>query len=174
MYYRLAFISIFISFSNVVYSASCETRFVTSNTYYQGNLSNVSETITEDNSNCFADDEENQSSTMNYSKFTEMMAKHRSASILFSFDSYLLSEQSKNRLVAKIQDVSSKIIVIGFTDYIGSSNYNDSLGMKRAESIREYLVSIGITRDKIEVYTAGEKYSISDDLSLNRRGVILW
>jgi OOP family OmpA-OmpF porin len=42
------------------------------------------------------------------------------------------------------------ITVIGHTDRIGSHDYNQALSTRRAESVKAYLVGIGIPADKIE------------------------
>ncbi len=44
-----------------------------------------------------------------------------------------------------------KLIVLGYTDYVGGSGYNDSLSRVRAKSVRDYLVQAGFTKDDISL-----------------------
>ena len=66
---------------------------------------------------------------------------------------------------ASLQEVKEKIrsfpaaqvTVIGHTDRVGNDTDNDSLSFKRAASIRDMLIQIGIARDAIEVVGRGER-----------------
>jgi outer membrane protein OmpA-like peptidoglycan-associated protein len=74
--------------------------------------------------------------------------------ILFKFDSYELNPQYYpvlDRLVDLFnQNVSNSFRIEGHTDNIGSFEYNQDLSNKRANSLRDYLVSKGV-RNKIIV-----------------------
>ncbi|WP_025740490.1 OmpA family protein [Aquimarina pacifica] len=50
----------------------------------------------------------------------------------------------------------TNIIVEGHTDSTGDDTYNMTLSQKRANSVADYLVSQGITRDRLTVYAHGE------------------
>jgi outer membrane protein OmpA-like peptidoglycan-associated protein len=67
-----------------------------------------------------------------------------SATVLFKFDQYKLTEDAKEQLDKLAADAGSNkrffIAVEGFTDSIGSSDYNEALSQKRADSVVEYLV----------------------------------
>ncbi|MBL8520283.1 MAG: OmpA family protein [Betaproteobacteria bacterium] len=45
--------------------------------------------------------------------------------------------------------------VIGHTDAVGGESFNDKLSQARAEKIRDQLVTLGITRDRIQVSSRG-------------------
>lgn len=45
----------------------------------------------------------------------------------------------------------SSVMVIGYADYLGSEGYNKGLSMRRAQSIKEYLVKFGIESNNIVV-----------------------
>ncbi len=62
-----------------------------------------------------------------------------------------------------------KIKIVGYTDSIGSKEYNDRLARKRAEAIRKYLIDHGISPDRIEIIGKGkEDYLFDNSTSLNR------
>ncbi|MGA7965050.1 MAG: OmpA family protein [Gammaproteobacteria bacterium] len=77
-----------------------------------------------------------------------------SAQALFGFDKSSLRDAGKQELdafAAKLKGVKfSTIEVIGYTDRIGSPEYNMKLSQRRAEVVKDYLVeSAGIPADKI-------------------------
>jgi outer membrane protein OmpA-like peptidoglycan-associated protein len=55
------------------------------------------------------------------------------------------------------------IILTGHTDNIGSEKNNILLGKKRADILRDYLVAKGVSPDKIEVHSEGEKMPAADN-----------
>ena len=73
--------------------------------------------------------------------------------ILFEFNESTLLESSFAELnkVCKILTEYSNLNVeiVGHTDSIGNAQYNEILSMKRAISVREYLVSKGISAERI-------------------------
>ena len=85
-----------------------------------------------------------------------------SASALFDYDSSDLKEEGKVAMSdlkksIKARDTSVvSIDVIGHTDNTGSEEYNMDLSIRRAEAVREYMVSHGVDASKINVYGEGE------------------
>jgi len=62
-----------------------------------------------------------------------------------------------------------KVKIVGYTDSIGSKEYNDRLARKRAEAIKRYLIDHGISPDRIEIIGKGkEEYLFDNDTPLNR------
>jgi len=55
-----------------------------------------------------------------------------------------------------IQNSQANIKITGHTDAIGTTNYNQSLGYRRAQSLQHYFVSKGIKIDKITILSKGE------------------
>jgi peptidoglycan-associated lipoprotein len=49
------------------------------------------------------------------------------------------------------------IRLIGHTDPRGSAQYNDKLGMERAERVKRYLVTNGVGGDRIQTSSVGEE-----------------
>ena len=68
-----------------------------------------------------------------------------SADALFDFDRAVLKpkgKQSLDNLMAKLDNIKYDVIVaVGYTDRIGSEDYNKKLSVKRAEAVKSYLVS---------------------------------
>jgi OOP family OmpA-OmpF porin len=103
------------------------------------------------------------------------------ADALFDFDKSTLKPegvQKLNGLVQKLKDVTVEvIIVVGFTDSVGTLDYNKKLSLRRAEAVKAHLVKNGIETSR--VYTEGKAYAepVGDNKTavgraLNRRSVI--
>ena len=63
------------------------------------------------------------------------------------------------------EDPLSKIVVEGHTDSQGGVPFNQELSQKRAQSVRDYLVSRGIASDRIVSQGFGPSRSIADNTS---------
>jgi OmpA-OmpF porin, OOP family len=103
------------------------------------------------------------------------------ADALFDFDKSTLKPEGIQKLgglVQKLKDVTVEvIIVVGFTDSIGTLDYNKKLSLRRAEAVKAYLTKNGIEASR--VYTEGKAYAepVGDNKTavgraLNRRSVI--
>ena len=72
----------------------------------------------------------------------------------FAFDSASLSEQAKadlKPLIERLKENSNeKVLVQGYTDITGPAEYNLYLSERRAEAVKDYLVSEGICAKRIE------------------------
>jgi len=51
----------------------------------------------------------------------------------------------------------AEVVVIGHTDRLGTQDFNDALGRKRAEVVAARLVSSGVSPGRIEVVSRGER-----------------
>ncbi len=100
------------------------------------------------------------------------------APVYFAFDSYSVAsgENSKVRMVASnLQSNRGQAVILqGHTDERGSREYNIALGERRALAVREVLISMGISPDRIQTLSYGEELPAvagSDEsaYSLNRR-----
>ena len=80
------------------------------------------------------------------------------ADAFFDFDKSTLKPEGKAKLddlVSKLGGVNLEVIIaVGHTDGIGSDAYNQKLSVRRAESVKAYLVSKGIEANRI--YTEGK------------------
>ncbi len=72
---------------------------------------------------------------------------------------------------AKLDDLVSKmgginlevIIAVGHTDSDGSDAYNQKLSVQRSESVKAYLVSKGIEKNRVYTEGKGEKQPVADN-----------
>jgi OOP family OmpA-OmpF porin len=84
------------------------------------------------------------------------------AKALFDFDKAVLKPEGKaaidTEVLSKLANVSKLelILVTGHTDPIGTQQYNQKLSERRADAVRNYLVSKGVAKDKIETLGMGK------------------
>jgi peptidoglycan-associated lipoprotein len=81
--------------------------------------------------------------------------------IFFAFDSSAISADSAEILdtqvnwLKKHEDV--KVVVQGYCDERGTREYNLALGERRANAVKQYLVSKGIAADRISTISYGKE-----------------
>lgn len=80
------------------------------------------------------------------------------ADTFFDFDKYVIKPEGKAKLddlVAKTKGINLEVIIaVGHTDNIGTVAYNQALSERRANAVKEYLVSKGVEKNR--VYTEGK------------------
>jgi outer membrane protein OmpA-like peptidoglycan-associated protein len=78
----------------------------------------------------------------------------------FGFDRADLKPEFKptlNKVAGVLRDDPNvRISIIGFTDSIGSEEYNQRLSMRRAQATADYLISQGVSQSQILVRGLGE------------------
>jgi OOP family OmpA-OmpF porin len=90
-------------------------------------------------------------------------------SVLFDFDKSELKPEGKEQLKAYREKVraemgsASTVAVTGYTDSVGTDAYNQKLSVRRAESVRAYLISLGVDPAKLKVAGLGESNPIADN-----------
>lgn len=84
--------------------------------------------------------------------------------VAFRFDSAQLTDLGKGRVylaAQKLKEKSDLIVVIqGHADYIGSEQYNQSLGLRRAETVIKELTKMGVDPGRMSVASLGESKPI--------------
>lgn len=89
----------------------------------------------------------------------------------FEFGSDKLTAQSRALvpgILKMLQDFPApEVLVIGHTDAIGDTAYNDKLSLERAQRIRDLLINAGIPKEVIQVIGRGER----EPLVAGRAGV---
>jgi OmpA-OmpF porin, OOP family len=89
------------------------------------------------------------------------------ADVLFDFDKSNIKPagaKALDDLVGKLKAVNLEVIIaIGHTDSIGSVAYNQRLSVRRAESVKKYLVSKGIQPNRIYTEGKGKSQPIADN-----------
>ncbi len=112
----------------------------------------------------------------------EKQKKVRLNNIFFDFDKYTLKAESfpeLDRVVKLLKENQDFFIHIdGHTDSIGTDTYNLQLSQKRAEAVRNYLISKGIRAERISIFGYGASLPVASNATeegraLNRR-VEIW
>jgi OOP family OmpA-OmpF porin len=89
------------------------------------------------------------------------------ADTFFDFDKSVLKPAGKAKLddlVGKVKGINLEVIIaVGHTDSVGSDAYNQKLSVRRAESVKAYLVSKGIEKNRIYTEGKGEKQPVADN-----------
>lgn len=70
------------------------------------------------------------------------------------------------------QNPAAIIIVEGYTDVIGTDQYNMDLGDKRARSLKAYFVQNGVDSNRVVIVSYGKRQQIYSKTSLNRRVIL--
>ena len=86
--------------------------------------------------------------------------------IFFGFDQYNIGAEERT----KLQDIASylgdnpnaRILVEGYCDWKGTPAYNKSLGDRRATSVKDYLVDLGVNNNRIEILSIGDEMATPD------------
>jgi OOP family OmpA-OmpF porin len=95
------------------------------------------------------------------------------ADAFFDFDKSTLKPAGKAKLddlVGKVKGINLEVIIaVGHTDNVGSDVYNQKLAVKRAESVKAYLVSKGIEKNRIYTEGKGEKQPVADNKTTEGR-----
>ena len=95
------------------------------------------------------------------------------ADAFFDFDKAVLKPEGKAKLddlVGKIQGINLEVIIaVGHTDAVGNDAYNQSLSVRRAESVKAYLVTKGIEKNRVYTEGKGEKQPVADNKTAEGR-----
>ena len=89
------------------------------------------------------------------------------ADAFFDFNKSVLKPEAKAKLddlVGKLKGISLEVIIaVGHTDAIGGDPYNQKLSVRRAESVKAYLVTKGIEPNRIYTEGKGKKQPVADN-----------
>jgi OOP family OmpA-OmpF porin len=87
------------------------------------------------------------------------------AEALFDFDKYVLKPEGKKSIddaIAKMTKVDVEMVIAtGHTDSIGTDKYNQRLSERRANTVKEYMVSKGLPAAKITTLGKGESQPVA-------------
>lgn len=110
-------------------------------------------------------------------KVTHRVQKSPDAlTIFFDYNAseLLPAERTKLReFFVQLKITNYRLEVYAYTDTVGTDEYNLNLSAKRAESVKQYLTSLGISPDLIDVSAMGEKHRPNSSPELERRVEIL-
>lgn len=94
--------------------------------------------------------------------------------IRFDFDKSSLTPQAKTNLnkLMKVfkENPNTNINIFGYTDNVGSENYNLTLSKNRANTVRNYLVSNGLAAGRLETQGLGMADPIASNETSEGRG----
>lgn len=72
-----------------------------------------------------------------------------------------LTEESTRQLDRILSEVKRRpvpdVLVVGHTDAVGSDQFNDALGLRRAETVRTALIAIGIPATDVQAISRGKR-----------------
>jgi OOP family OmpA-OmpF porin len=96
-----------------------------------------------------------------------------SAESLFAFDSAKLSmPQPKLDDIANVLQQNptiNDITITGYTDRLGSPKYNQKLSERRANAVREYLMSKGVDGSRLKAVGRGEENPVATECKQKKR-----
>jgi OOP family OmpA-OmpF porin len=95
------------------------------------------------------------------------------ADVLFDFDKSVIKPDGKNKLddlSQKVRAINLEVVIaIGHADSIGTDAYNQKLSVRRAESVKAYLVSKGVEPNRIYTEGKGEKQPVASNKTKDGR-----
>ena len=100
--------------------------------------------------------------------------------VFFGFDKYDLSGEARRTLELQSAWLKKypqyKVVVEGHADERGTREYNLALGERRANSVKDYLVALGIDPSRVETISYGKERPVAlghdeESWSKNRRSV---
>jgi outer membrane protein OmpA-like peptidoglycan-associated protein len=70
-------------------------------------------------------------------------------------------EESKRQFDKILSEVARRpvpdVLVVGHTDAVGSDQFNDALGLRRAETVRAALIAVGIPAADVQAISRGKR-----------------
>ena len=107
------------------------------------------------------------------------VAKKYFTDVFFAFDSIEIDDQSRAALQKNVEFMkrreAMRVMIEGHADSRGTNEYNLALGERRADAVRDYMVSLGIPSARITIVSKGEEQPFCTDETeecwqQNRRG----
>ncbi len=99
--------------------------------------------------------------------------------VYFAYDSADLSDEGRASLQKNatwlMRWTSTRVTIEGHADSRGTNEYNLALGERRAASVRDYVVSLGVPAARVSIVSKGEEQPTCTEENescwrLNRRG----
>jgi len=80
--------------------------------------------------------------------------------IFFDFDKYFIREEAKPVLEKNVNWLmkfkTAQILIEGHCDERGTEQYNLALGEKRAQATKDYMVSLGVSGNRVKIVSYGK------------------
>jgi len=112
----------------------------------------------------------------------ELRKRGFSADVYFQYDESSLSDEAREKLARNADLLKGQpqfqLTVEGHCDERGTNEYNLALGERRANAVRDYLVSRGVSVDRMQTVSFGEERPKFDNAReetrrLNRRAALV-
>jgi peptidoglycan-associated lipoprotein len=91
----------------------------------------------------------------------ELRRRGFSADVYFDYDESNLSDDARGKLARNADLLKSQaqlmVTIEGHADERGTNEYNLALGERRANAVRDYLGSLGVTGDRLRTISYGEE-----------------
>ena len=95
------------------------------------------------------------------------------ADAFFDFNKATLKPEGKAKLddlVSKMGGIALEVIIaVGHTDAVGGDAYNQKLSVARSESVKAYLVSKGVEKNRVYTEGKGKKQPVADNKTAEGR-----
>ncbi len=108
----------------------------------------------------------------NYNYLTEAIKGREISQILFANASHALTEEAKNtiRNIANLMKQHDRldVLIAGYTSSQGSLLYNQELSLQRTESVKRFLMELGVHATHIFSEYHGIDYNAADDSNARR------
>jgi peptidoglycan-associated lipoprotein len=99
--------------------------------------------------------------TANQTQNISLLDRHDFKRTYFDVDSHIIRKSDHEKLNKQITnlnaDPSLMVVIEGHADERGTRDYNIALGLKRAQSVRDYLVSNGVDYNRIKLISYGKE-----------------
>jgi OOP family OmpA-OmpF porin len=88
------------------------------------------------------------------------------STVNFDFDRYVIRPDARSKLddlVGKLRNVTLEVVIaVGHADRLGSDAYNMKLSVRRADSVKAYLVSKGVGASRVYTEGKGESQPVKE------------
>lgn len=127
-----------------------------------------------------AAEEKSAAAMRDLAKIAQLREEERGTIISLSGDVLFVTNQSVllpsaqirlNQLAGALNETPKHLIIEGHTDSRGSDAFNQDLSLRRATSVRDYLVSRNVTAERIQVQGLGKTRPIGDNATAEGRGM---
>jgi peptidoglycan-associated lipoprotein len=91
------------------------------------------------------------------------------ADVIFDYDMSTVREDQR-ALLQKNADwmrrwTTTRVTIEGHADARGTNEYNLALGERRGNAVKDYMVSLGITADRLTVISKGEEAQVCSEMT---------
>ena len=83
--------------------------------------------------------------------------------VYFDYDKAVLTQEARQTLLAISPNFKGILVISGHCDERGSDAYNDALGMRRAETAKEYLLQHGFKSGLIKTLSFGKRRPVKSN-----------